>query len=606
MENNFLFNVFVFLAATCIVVPLAGSLRLGSVLGYLVAGVLIGPFGMSLISNGEHILRFAQFGVVMMLFIIGLELDPFALWRLRKSILGLGGLQLVVTTLAFSALGMALGFDWHVSVACGLTLSLSSTALVLQLLQEKGLLHTAAGEASFSVLLLQDMAVIPILIIFPLLAPQGVAVSAQNPGFLTELPAWAHALMIAGVVAIIIFGGRYVSRHILRYIAKTNLRELFTAVSLALVVGITLLMNAVGVSPALGAFLAGVVLAKSEYRHSLETDIQPFKGLLLGLFFISVGMGMNFGLLVHNPVYVLTAVVLLIVVKAVILFILGSFFSLNGSQRILFGLALAQGGEFAFVLLQFASGLQILHLDQAAFLTLVVALSMAVTPFLMIFNERYIVPRFMSKLPVREYDRIQESDNPVIIAGYGRFGQIIGRFLRAQGVGFTILEKDPDQVELVRRYGNRGYFGDASRMDLLDSAGARKAKLLIVAVDNANEALEIVRLTRETFPGLTIFARARNRRHAYELQKAGADLFRRELFDSSLWMGQEVMKFLGQSAEETANKAQRFMQHDEQTLKTSFEFFENEPELTEFAKQATDELERIMQNDINDINEEKK
>ena len=597
MENTFLFNVFVFLAATCIVVPLAGRLRLGSVLGYLVAGVLIGPFGIGLISNSEHILRFAQFGVVMMLFIIGLELEPSTLWRLRKSILGLGGLQMVVTLLAFSALGIVLGYDWRVSFACGLTLSLSSTALVLQLLQEKGLLQTAAGEASFSVLLLQDMAVIPILIIIPLLAPPGVALPVQDHTFFSALPGWAHALMIAGVVALIVFGGRYVSRYIFRYVAKTNLRELFTAISLALVVGITLLMDAIGVSPALGAFLAGVVLAKSEYRHSLETDIQPFKGLLLGLFFISVGMGMNFALLAHNPIYLLIAVALLIIAKAIILFVLGRFFSLNGPQRILFALALAQGGEFAFVLFQFASGLQVLHSDQAAFLTLVVALSMAATPFLMIFNERYIVPRFMSKLPVRDYDTIKDSDNPIIIAGYGRFGQIIGRFLQAQGVRFTILEKNPDQVELLRRFGNRGYFGDAGRMDLLESAGARKAKLLIVAVDNANEAVDIVRLTRETFPGLTIFVRARNRRHAYELQKAGADLFRRELFDSSLWMGQEVMKFLGQDAEETANKARRFMQHDEQTLKTSFEFFEDEPELTAFAKQATNELERIMQND---------
>ncbi|MFT3741550.1 MAG: monovalent cation:proton antiporter-2 (CPA2) family protein [Gammaproteobacteria bacterium] len=596
--NTLLFNIFVFLLATCLVVPLASRLRLGSVLGYLVAGFLIGPFGIGLIHNSATILSFAEFGVVMMLFIIGLELEAGVLWRLRHRIIGLGGLQVLITTLLLMSLGILLGYSWRVSLACSLTLSLSSTALVLQLLEEKGLLHTAAGEASFAVLLLQDIAVIPILIIFPLLATKNAVLNPVNTNFLSNLPAWLHTLIVAGVVAGIILAGRYFSRYLFHYIAKTRMRDLFTAISLALVVGITLLMHSIGISPALGAFLAGLVLAKSEYRHNLETDIQPFKGLFLGLFFVSIGMGMNFHVLGQNPLALFAAVLGLVIVKAFILFLLGYFFRLNSPQRILFALALAQGGEFAFVLLQYAASIQVLQTHQAAFLTLVVALSMAITPFLMIINERWVVPKFMSKLPSRDYDRMENLKDPVIIAGYGRFGQIIGRFLKAEGVGFTVLEKDPDQIELLRRYNSTAYFGDASRMDLLRNAGAAEAKLLVIAIDDADQALEMVHETRETFPNLVIFARARNRRHAFELQKAGVHLYRRELFDSSIWMAEEILKFLGKNPSTVHSKAKRFMQHDEKTLRTSFEFYENEPELRAFSIQATDELENVMQQDI--------
>lgn len=597
MNSSFLFNTFIFLAAACVIVPLAGRFKLGSVLGYLLAGVIIGPFGLAFIGNAEQVMHFAEFGVVMMLFLIGLELEPLMLWKLRKAIIGLGGLQVIVTTIAFMALGISLGYEWRLSLAASMALSLSSTALVLQMLEEKDLLKTSAGESSFAVLLFQDIAVIPILIIMPLLA-SGTPVT-EHDNMLSNLPGWLHTFIVALVIATIIIGGRYLSRYVFRFIAKSHLREVFTATSLALIVGITLLMEAVGVSPALGAFVAGVVLANSEYRHTLESDLQPFKGLLLGLFFISVGMGINFSLLVAHPLGFMGSVAALIIIKMIVLYVLGQFFGLRDGQGTLFTFALAQGGEFAFVLFQYTGGLNILSPEQAAFLTLTVALSMVATPFLMLVNERFVIPRFMSRLPEREYDTITEQ-NPIILAGYGRFGQIIGRFLNAQGVKITVLEKDPDQIELLRKFSHRGYFGDASRLDLLQSAGAAKAKLLVVAVDDADKCLEIVALARQYFPNLTIYARARNRRHAYELHKAGADYFRRETFDSSLVMAQDIMKLLGSDPLDIARKALKFTQHDEKTLHKSFEFFESEPQMIHFSRQAAGELEHILRDDVNE------
>lgn len=598
MENSILFSIFIFLTAACLMVPLAGRLKLGSVLGYLVAGVAIGPFGARLIDNPQEVMHFAEFGVVMMLFIIGLELEPEKLWSLRKSIIGLGGLQLLLTATAITALGVACGFHWQPSLACGMALSLSSTALVLQILQEKGLFNTSAGESSFAVLLFQDIAVIPILALMPLLSMGGGApIANSEASIIAHMPGWMHAEVVLAIICAIVAGGRFASRHVFRYMASTNLREVFTATSLAVIVGITLLMELIGLSPAMGAFVAGVVLANSEYKHTLEADIEPFKNLLLGLFFISVGMGMDFALLAGHPVGIMGAVLGLIAVKIAVLVALGRIFGLHGAQNMLFALVMSQGGEFAFVLFQYATSLQVLEASQSACLTLVVALSMATTPFLMMFASRYLLPRFMSLLPDREPDVITES-NAVIIAGYGRFGQIIGRFLHAQGIRATILEKSPDQIDLLRKFGSRGYFGDASRLELLTSAGAAHARLLVIAVDDADKALEITRLAREHFPNLKIFARARNRRHAYELNKAGAHFFIRETFDSSLRMAQDVMVALGYSRADMHDKAQKFMKHDEATLKKSFEFFEQEPELISFSRAASQELERILQNDI--------
>lgn len=598
MDSNVLFNVLVFLSASCIAVPIASRFKLGSVLGYLVAGILIGPYALGLISNPEQIMHLAEFGVVMMLFMIGLELDPTKLWRLKQSILGIGGLQVLLSSAAFTAIGVMVGYDWRESLAVSIALSLSSTALVLQMLEEKKLMQTSMGDTSFAVLLFQDIAVIPILILLPLLSGASAA-SLQGDGLVASLPGWERAIVVAFAIALVIVLGRYGSRHLFHFIAKSNLREVFTATSLGLVVGITLLMNLVGVSPALGAFIAGVVLANSQYKHTLETDIEPFKGLLLGLFFISVGMGMNFGLLASEPLRLFAVVAAIMCVKATLLYMIGRLFKLDPLQNIGFALALSQGGEFAFVLFQFSQGIHVITEEQSAFMTLCVALSIAATPLVMQLYSMRIVPRFLSILPEKQFDTIDEQ-NPIILAGYGRFGQIIGRFLSGQGVKLTILEKDPDQIELLRKFGFRGYFGDASRLDLLISAGAEKARMLIVAVDDADTCLKIVQLAKQEFPHLKIYARARNRRHAYELFKAGVYYFKRETFDSSLAMAKEIMISLGHPEALIEQRAQAFYRHDEATLKRSFEFFEREPELISFARQANGELERILQSDTFD------
>lgn len=595
MNNHMLLNTFIFLVSASIMVPIASRFKLGSVLGYLTVGILIGPFGFKLIENSQQIMSFGEFGVIMMLFLIGLEVEPAMLWKLRRLIVGLGGLQVVLTTGILTAIGIMLGYAWQETLAISMALSLSSTALVLQMLQEKNLLKTAEGETSFAVLLFQDIAVIPILIIIPLLEQHGtIKVNVHEAAFIMHFPRWMHALLVAGVIGAVILIGHFVSRHLFFIMAKTNLREVFTAFSLALVVGITLLMESIGVSPALGAFIAGVVLANSEYKHAVDADIQPFKGILLGLFFVSVGMGMNFSLFTHKALLILTAVLVLISIKALILSVLGRIFDLTKLQTLGFAFALSQGSEFAFVLFDYASKTKVISNDSASFCTLVVALSMLATPFLLLLYHRFIVPKFMSIVPEREYDSINEK-NGIILAGYGRFGQIIGRLLNGEKIKFTVLEKNPEQIALLRKYGYIGHFGDASRLDLLKSAGAEHAKLLIVTVGNPDANLRIVELAKHHFPHLKIYARARNRRHAYELHRAGVDYFIRELFDSSLTMTKEIMKFLGYKSEDIQKKTAAFKKHDETTLIRSFDFFDKESDLINFSRQAKGELERILQ-----------
>lgn len=596
MGHTHLFHIFIFLAAASFMVPLTSRFKLGSVIGYLIVGILIGSYGLKLISNSQQIMYFAEFGVIMMLFLIGLELEPQKLWQLRKLIVGLGSLQVVITTAMLTCIGIVIGFEWHASLALSMALTLSSTALVLQMLQEKNLMKTTEGETSFAVLLFQDIAVIPILIIIPLLHPEHLGpINTHDTSLIGQLPKWEQALAITGVISSIILIGHYLSRHLFFLIAKANLREVFTAFSLALVTGITLLMECIGMSPALGAFIAGVVLANSQYKHTVEADIQPFKGLLLGLFFISVGMGINFNLFALQPFYVLSLVIGLIAVKALVLSVLGRSFDLSKIQTIGFALALSQGGEFAFVLFQYASDSQVIGIEQRELFTLVVAISMLTTPFLIMLYQKYVIPRFMSVIPPREYDKISEK-NGIILAGYGRFGQIIGRLLNGERINITVLEKNPEQIELLRKFGYTGYFGDASRLDLLMSAGAQQARLLIVAVGGVEKNLEIVRLAKHHFPHLTIFARARNRRHAYELHKLGVDYSKRELFNSSLEMTKEILKFLGYKQIDIHAKANAFEKHDETSLLHSYEFFEEEKDLINFSRQAKGELERILEN----------
>ncbi|MGQ3888369.1 monovalent cation:proton antiporter-2 (CPA2) family protein [Legionella sp. CNM-1927-20] len=596
MNNNFLTHIFIFLAAAAIIVPIASRFKLGSVLGYLVIGVLIGPYGFKLLGNAEQIMHFAEFGIVMMLFLIGLELEPEMLWRLRRAIIGLGSLQVILTTTMLTLIGILLQYKWQESLAVGMALALSSTALVLQMLEEKNLLRTVEGETSFAVLLFQDIAVIPILIILPLLAPVSLSHLSQFPNEFIVSPRWLHALFVIGVISAIILMGHYLSHRLFFIIAKTNLREVFTATSLAIVTGITLLMQTIGASPALGAFIAGVVLANSQYKHTLEMDIEPFKGLLLGLFFISVGMGMDFSLFKENPLTIIITVLIIITIKACILILLGHLFGLIGAQRIGFALALSQVGEFAFVLFQYAGKLRVISTETAHLFNLIVALSMAFTPVLMLIYSRFVIPKYLSKIPNRKFDEIEEK-NPIILAGYGRFGQIIGRFLRAQDTNVTILEKDPEQIELLRKYGFQGYFGDATRLDILRHAGANRAKILIVAVGDIEVSLKIIRLAKQYFPNLKIYARARNRRHAYDIYKEGVDYFKRETFDSSLIMARDIMIDLGHSPESIRRKAKLFAKFDEKSLHESFDFFEKEHELIRHLRHSHIELERILQSD---------
>jgi glutathione-regulated potassium-efflux system ancillary protein KefC len=596
MQNSLLLNIFIFLSAACLVVPLASRFKLGSVLGYLLAGVVIGPHLLGLITDAEKVMHFAEFGVVMMLFLIGLELEPAALWRLRRLIVGMGGLQVALTTLILTTIGIALGYSWQASLTASMALSLSSTALVLQMLGENKLLNNMIGDKSFGVLLFQDIAVIPILVLIPMLAVNGANDAAIHASLISDLHGMLQAIIILSVIAMMIVVGRYGLPHLFHITAKTDLRELFTALSLALMVGITVFMQLLGVSPALGAFIAGLVLANSEYRRTLEADIEPFKGLLLGLFFISVGMGIDFGLLAQNTAQIFLALLLLISVKAIILMLIGRIFKMFMLHNFGYAFALSQGGEFAFVLFQFAGGLAILSHEQTKFLTLLVALSIATTPLLMLFYQRFIIPKFMSVLPQDAFDKIEDQE-PIIIAGFGRFGQVIARFLTAQNIKITVLEKDPDQIKLLRKFGFKGYFGDAARLDLLKSAGAARAKLLIIAVDEVETCLEIAEMAREEFPTLTIFARARNRKHAYDLNKLGVAHFKRELFDSSLDMAKEIMIWLGAEESEIGAKAEQFRNHDEETLKQSFAFFEDEKALVNYAKTRRAELGQILQND---------
>ncbi|HZF73885.1 MAG TPA: monovalent cation:proton antiporter-2 (CPA2) family protein, partial [Gemmatimonadaceae bacterium] len=489
-------QAFVYLLAAVISVPLAKRLGLGSVLGYLFAGVVIGPFCCGLVeTEGQDVMHVAEFGVVMMLFVIGRELRPAILWHMRGPILGLGGAQVLGTVAAVSGVALLLRVPWQIAIAVGFILAMSSTAIVLQLLNERNLMKTAGGKASFAVLLFQDIAVLPILALFPLLAtvwPTGDNHSEVSS--LGDLPAWQHTLVVLAAIAAVILAGRFLLRPFFRYIAATHLREMFTVTALLLVVGIALLMQRVGLSPALGAFLAGVVLAESEYRHQLETDIEPFKGLLLGLFFISVGAGINFALIAGSPGTVASLVAAVLVVKFLVLLAVSRYSRLEPTQRYLFAFALAQGGEFAFVLCSFATQNGVLTSDMANLLVVTVALTMAAAPILMTINERLVQPRFASVLPEREPDEIEERDNPVLVAGVGRFGHIVARLLRLNGYGTTVLDHDAEQVETLGRYGIKSYYGDATRLDLLQTAGAERAKLFVIAIDQEEQALKIVDL----------------------------------------------------------------------------------------------------------------
>ena len=609
-QGGFFFQALVYLAAAVVAVPLAKKLGLGSVLGYLLAGIIIGPFLFGFIGEeGQDVMHFAEFGVVMMLFLVGLELQPSMIWKLRRSIFGLGGSQMAFTTIVIAGVAMATGFAWQTSLAIGLTFALSSTAIVLQTLNEKGLMKTEAGQNAFSVLLFQDIAVIPILAILPYLAIKGIVsdVAADSHVATTWVegwPIWGKSLITLGAITAMVGAGKYLIGPAFRLIARTELRELFTAAALLLVIASAILMTMLGLSPALGTFIAGVVLAQSEYRHELETDIEPFKGLLLGLFFIAVGASIDFQLIANNPGLIAGLVAILIVIKFIVLFIIGHFFKMSLDKNLLFSFSLAQGGEFAFVLLSFSTSNSILSTDVANPLIAVVAISMAFTPLLMLLNEKLIQPRFGTIESEKQADEMQENKK-VIIAGFGRVGSTIGRFLQANGVTATYLDIDPDNVDLLRKLGLKVFYGDASRKDLLHAAGAGEAHLLIVAVDEPDKTIEIVETAKKYYPKLQVIVRSRGWQDSYELIDNGAKFIYREFLDSSLRMGADALCFLGHRKHEAYRAAKTFRKHDELVLHDLAEMRNDESALINEAKQRIQFLEKSMLQAKEDFHKEK-
>jgi monovalent cation:proton antiporter-2 (CPA2) family protein len=550
--TDYLLYALVYLGAAVIAVPLAKRLGLGSVLGYLIAGVVIGPVAGLVGSETVTLQHFAEFGVVMMLFLVGLELEPDTLWSMRNKLFGLGGLQVVATCGLFTAGGLALGLQWQVALAIGLILCLSSTAIVLQTFSERGLTGTAGGRSAFSVLLFQDIAVIPMLALIPLLAlPElaGAGAEAHSAGhgdtsLVAGLDGSARAGVVLGAIALVVAGGRYLSRPLFAFVARSGLREAFTAASLLLVIGVAVLMTLVGLSPALGTFLAGVVLANSEFRHELEANIEPFKGLLLGLFFITVGAGVDFNVLVSGPGTIIGLTLAVMAVKALVLFALAIAFRVRRSDGWLFTLSLAQAGEFGFVLLSFSLQNHVLPPDLAPVLSLVVGLSMFLTPLLFIAYDRLVVPRYVGGDEEREADTIDQH-HPVIIAGIGRFGQIINRLLSANDIPTVVLDRDVGQLDNMARVGIKSYYGDVTKPDLMHTAGIEQASLLAVAIDQPEAAVELVAAVRREYPRLKILARAFDRNHYYRLLHAGADHVVIETHHSALAMGTELLKCLG-------------------------------------------------------------
>jgi CPA2 family monovalent cation:H+ antiporter-2 len=607
MENILLVS-FVFLFAAVITVPISNRLGLGSVLGYLLAGIIIGPLLGLVGDETQDIQHYAEFGVVMMLFLVGLELEPEKLWALRHKLLGLGGLQVCITTAIIFVVGIAFNLQWSIALAIGLVLTLSSTAIVLQTLDEKGLMDTHGGQASFSVLLFQDIAVIPMLAFIPLLAlPELTSQqSAETHSFnlIANFPSWLQALTTIGTILSIILVGHFLSQPIFRFIALSRSREMFTAFALLLVIGISVLMSLIGLSAALGTFIAGVILATSEYKHELESNLEPFKGLLLGLFFITVGAGVNFDLLQSEFLPIISITCALIVIKLIVLYILGKVFKLKGSDRWLFTFSLAQAGEFGFVLLALTVQSAVIPQELADKLLLVVALSMLMTPLLFIILDKFILPKFETT-EERETDDIEIKEK-IILAGNGRFGQMINRLLVHSGFKPTVIDLDVDAVEGFSRFGFKTYFGDASRPELLAAAGIDKAELLIIAIDDPERAIHIVKHVRKIRPNMPIIARAYDRNHCYDLYQAGANDIIRETFDSGVRAGKAALISLGINESKASHVSQMFYDRDRHGVKALADLydpalprFKNEPLIIR-AKELNVETTRLISDILKD------
>ncbi len=603
MDNvHFLFQLFIFLAAAAIAVPIAKRFGLGSVLGYLLAGIAIGPFGLSLISDVEEVMHFTEFGVVMMLFLVGLELKPSLLWQMRTPILGMGGTQVVVSAIVIS--GLALIFlPWQQAVAIGLTLSLSSTAIVLQTLREKSLMNTSSGRSIFSVLLFQDLAVIPMLAILPLLATITMHADGHSESVLFDistLPGYLQIIVTLLAILSIFFIGKFASRPMFRIIAATRVREIFVAAALALIVGISLLMISVGLSPALGTFLAGVVLADSEFRHELESDIEPFKGLLLGIFFISIGASLNFTLIAESSMLIAGLTAGLIAFKFLILMGTGIVFKMPKRERTLFAVALAQGGEFAFVLFQFSRTNGVLPAQTIEPLISAVAISMFLTPLMFLAYDRFSTNLNADEEKGRAPDTIDHSGHKVILAGFGRLGTDLGRFLISAGVKPVIIDNDEANIDVLRKFGFEVYYGDITRLDLLEAAGAGEAELLVITIGDLEKSRKLIELANKHYPNLKIAVNAHDRASAHKLMDMGMTHIKRETFGSSLALGQDALKLLGFDPYEAHKLMRIFRKKDEEMMPELNEIRRKDEEsYISMYRKHSDDLEELMKLDLN-------
>jgi glutathione-regulated potassium-efflux system ancillary protein KefC len=591
-HTSWLINSLIYLAAAVVVVPLSKALGLGSIIGYLAAGMAIGPWGLGLVTDVQSILHFAEFGVVLMLFLVGLELEPKRLWSMRRPIFGWGSEQVLsCVALLFIAgyvlfkVTLGLKTSNAVILVAALGLALSSTAVALQVLGERNELAKPSGQSAFAILLFQDVAAIPILALLPLLA---VNVDAD------ETSAWVEAGRAVAAVVAIVVGGRLLLRPLFRWIARSKTPEIFTATALLLVVAIAALMEFVGLSMALGAFLAGVLLADSQYRHELEADIEPFKGLLLGLFFMAVGMSIDFGVLLRSPGLIALLVVAFMAIKALAIYAVARAMGVAFQDRPVFTLMLAQGGEFAFVVFQQAVGLKILSPQLGSLLVGTVALSMLVTPLVLVCIDKWLMPRF-ANCGVSKMDEISEQQAaPIIVAGIGRYGQIILRILAASGYKATVLDHDAEQVEGLMLFGYRAFYGDATRLDLLRTAGAATAKVLIIAIDNREQTLEIVDTCKVHFPNLELVVRARNVQHYYELRARGVTLIQRETFESSLASAAQVLQVMGLTQDAAKASSARFRAHNIAQIEEMWPHHKDEERLISLAKAGRQQLDELM------------
>lgn len=586
-ETGSMHDVILFLSAAVIAVPLARKAGIGAVLGYLLAGMAIGPWGLRLINDVEAVLHFSELGVVLLLFIIGLELNPGKLWQMRRPIFGLGALQVLLTAGLLMGLLLLLGFSWQSALISGLGLAMSSTAMGLQLMREYGMTRNDGGQSGFAILLFQDMAVVPVLALIPMLA-----VGASDT---TD---WSMIAIRVGGVAALLLGGRYLLRPLFRMIANTGVREVFTAAALLVVLGTAFLMQAIGLSMALGTFLAGVLLAESEFRHELEIAIEPFKGLLLGLFFISVGMAVNLGILLTEPLWVALMVLVLVSVKAAVLFLVSILFRLRRTSRLQLSVVLSQGGEFAFVLFSAAAASRVIDSQQLALLLVSVSLSMMTTPLLMKLLDRWLAKALNTQTVSEEQPHVEDDEPQVIIVGFGRFGQIVGRLLSANKVRITVLERDPNQVSFLRRYGYKVYYGDATQLELLRAAGAAQADSIVIAADDHEANMQIVHLCQEHFPQLQILARARGRVEAHALLSAGVTLFSRETFSSALELGKKALVTTGMHPHRAYRAQQYFKRLDMQMLRDLMP--QHQAGVTEISrvKEARRELDDIFEREM--------